>query len=168
MKELYGLADECDGHTHAVIYDPITGFGHTTTDAGHHHNLENFELSEDKCDLHTHDFVLATKLDEATQFHVEAHAVLDAQDAERTREQKIESCVMQLKKKGTSKSKAFAICTAAQNKKKDEVDVGPGAGMGPGGKCVCPKCGAKVAHQRGKPCVTVKCPKCGAKMTRAT
>jgi hypothetical protein len=40
-------------------------------------------------------------------------------------------------------------------------------GAGPSGECVCPKCGAKVAHQRGVPCYDIKCPKCGAKMTRA-
>jgi hypothetical protein len=40
-------------------------------------------------------------------------------------------------------------------------------GAGPSGECVCPKCGAKVAHQRGAPCYDIKCPKCGAKMTRA-
>jgi hypothetical protein len=40
-------------------------------------------------------------------------------------------------------------------------------GAGPSGECVCPKCGRKVAHQRGAPCYDIKCPKCGAKMTRA-
>jgi hypothetical protein len=40
-------------------------------------------------------------------------------------------------------------------------------GAGPSGECVCPKCGTKVAHQRGVPCYDIKCPKCGAKMTRA-
>lgn len=43
---------------------------------------------------------------------------------------------------------------------------GPKA-AGPGGQCVCPNCGHKVAHQVGVPCYTRKCPKCGAKMTRA-
>jgi len=42
-----------------------------------------------------------------------------------------------------------------------------GYGLGPGGDCVCPDCGAKVPHQRGVPCNSVKCPKCGAAMTRA-
>ena len=37
---------------------------------------------------------------------------------------------------------------------------------GPGGKCVCPKCGAAVSHERGVPCTRKKCPKCGAAMTR--
>jgi len=52
--------------------------------------------------------------------------------------------------------------------------IGPGAGRGrmggmaagPVGECVCPNCGARVAHQRGLPCNERKCPKCGAMMTR--
>ena len=40
-------------------------------------------------------------------------------------------------------------------------------GSGPGGDCVCPKCGQKATHQAGVPCYEVKCPKCGAKMIRA-
>jgi len=44
---------------------------------------------------------------------------------------------------------------------------GDQAGAGPGGMCVCPSCGKKVAHQVGVPCNGMSCPKCGAKMTRA-
>lgn len=40
----------------------------------------------------------------------------------------------------------------------------PGAGTG--GQCVCPECGAAVAHEAGTPCATVDCPECGAKMQR--
>jgi len=48
---------------------------------------------------------------------------------------------------------------------------GPGRMGGPkaaglGGKCVCPKCGHKMAHQVGTPCYDLACPKCGTKMTR--
>lgn len=39
-------------------------------------------------------------------------------------------------------------------------------GAGPGGDCICPKCGEKAAHQLGAPCFEQKCPKCGAAMTR--
>jgi hypothetical protein len=40
-------------------------------------------------------------------------------------------------------------------------------GAGPTGDCVCPNCGEKTSHQRGKPCYELSCPKCGAKMRRA-
>ncbi len=40
-------------------------------------------------------------------------------------------------------------------------------GSGPGGWCVCPACGEKVAHAVGVPCNTISCPRCGANMTRA-
>jgi len=41
-----------------------------------------------------------------------------------------------------------------------------GFAAGPGGDCVCPKCGAKATHQTGVPCYQQKCPKCGSAMTR--
>jgi hypothetical protein len=37
---------------------------------------------------------------------------------------------------------------------------------GPGGSCVCPRCGQRVAHVTGQPCNAMSCPKCGANMTR--
>jgi hypothetical protein len=37
---------------------------------------------------------------------------------------------------------------------------------GPGGNCVCPKCGTKVTHNVGQPCNSISCPNCGTKMTR--
>ncbi|MBN2256688.1 MAG: hypothetical protein JW704_02540 [Anaerolineaceae bacterium] len=40
------------------------------------------------------------------------------------------------------------------------------AGIGPGGKCKCPECGAETEHEIGKPCNDTKCPKCGAMMGR--
>lgn len=43
---------------------------------------------------------------------------------------------------------------------------GTRAGAGPGGQCVCPSCGAIVAHQIGVPCYQSKCPKCGIAMVR--
>jgi len=42
-----------------------------------------------------------------------------------------------------------------------------GMGMGPGGYCVCTKCGYKMPHERGSPCYGKKCPECGAEMTRS-
>jgi len=39
-------------------------------------------------------------------------------------------------------------------------------GRGPGGWCVCPKCGYKIAHQAGVPCSTLKCPNCKISLER--
>jgi len=54
-------------------------------------------------------------------------------------------------------------CSFSQGTGKNQGDK-PGAG--PGGKCVCPDCGAKVAHTVNTPCNQKKCPKCGTTMTR--
>ena len=37
---------------------------------------------------------------------------------------------------------------------------------GPGGNCVCPKCGHKEPHGVGQRCLDKACPKCGTKMVR--
>jgi hypothetical protein len=39
-------------------------------------------------------------------------------------------------------------------------------GSGPGGNCVCPKCGAVKPHQAGVPCYEQTCPKCGTRMIK--
>ena len=39
-------------------------------------------------------------------------------------------------------------------------------GAGPGGYCVCPKCGERTSHERGMPCFDMNCPKCGTTMVR--
>ncbi|MDD3491596.1 MAG: cation diffusion facilitator family transporter [Candidatus Pacebacteria bacterium] len=39
-------------------------------------------------------------------------------------------------------------------------------GLGPGGYCVCPECGYKIPHQRGKPCSIFKCPDCEKSLER--
>lgn len=39
-------------------------------------------------------------------------------------------------------------------------------GAGPGGNCLCPKCGHQAPHQTGQPCYNLRCPKCGTKMVR--
>ena len=41
-----------------------------------------------------------------------------------------------------------------------------GGAFGPGGYCVCTKCGARVLHQRGVKCTTLKCPDCGPTLIR--
>ena len=41
-----------------------------------------------------------------------------------------------------------------------------GKGLGLGGVCTCPKCGAEVKHDRAVPCNKMECPKCGTNMGR--
>jgi predicted amidophosphoribosyltransferase len=43
---------------------------------------------------------------------------------------------------------------------------GEQGGLGPGGTCICPKCGQRAPHVAGTPCQETKCPRCGAKMLR--
>lgn len=38
--------------------------------------------------------------------------------------------------------------------------------MGPGGDCVCPKCGERRPHVKGERCQEALCPSCGARMLR--
>lgn len=44
--------------------------------------------------------------------------------------------------------------------------MGGSLAAGPGGVCVCPKCGYKESQIRGQPCMGKKCTKCGALMVR--
>lgn len=44
---------------------------------------------------------------------------------------------------------------------------GGGFALGPGGNCVCPKCGYSEVHARGQPCFEKTCPKCSTRMTRS-
>lgn len=37
---------------------------------------------------------------------------------------------------------------------------------GPGGNCICPKCGEKIPHVVGEPCNQKKCPKCDTVLNR--
>jgi hypothetical protein len=45
--------------------------------------------------------------------------------------------------------------------------MGGAKATGPGGDCICPNCGHRLAHQVGQPCYERQCPQCGAAMTRA-
>lgn len=38
--------------------------------------------------------------------------------------------------------------------------------IGRGGFCLCPKCGKKIQHSKGRHCMEERCPKYGAKMVR--
>ena len=44
--------------------------------------------------------------------------------------------------------------------------MGGAYAAGPGGSCVCPKCGYKAPHAPGQPCNRKSCPKCKTAMTR--
>jgi hypothetical protein len=44
--------------------------------------------------------------------------------------------------------------------------MGGSKAAGPGGDCVCRKCGHREPHVAGQPCYQMQCPKCGAQMTR--
>ena len=95
-------------------------------------------------------------------------------DAEKAKCVKTANAVL---RDGGSEQDAIFACIRAAGKTKhpggqdaqgaDELGRmgGPEAG-GPGGQCVCPKCGYKAPHDTGEPCYEMTCPKCGAKMTR--
>jgi hypothetical protein len=38
--------------------------------------------------------------------------------------------------------------------------------LGPGGTCVCPKCGSRRPHRRGVRCEEERCPECSTRMLR--
>lgn len=47
---------------------------------------------------------------------------------------------------------------------RNEVEVAQGEG--PGGNCICPRCGYTISHERSVPCSTLKCPSCDINLTR--
>ncbi len=53
-----------------------------------------------------------------------------------------------------------------QRKGRFRGEVEAAAGGGPGGYCVCQKCGYKIPHERGVPCSTLECPKCKINLVR--
>jgi len=56
--------------------------------------------------------------------------------------------------------------TVLEKKARGQGQGQGGARQGDGGadKCVCPKCGTEVSHEKGKPCNDKKCPECGTAM----
>jgi uncharacterized protein (DUF983 family) len=61
--------------------------------------------------------------------------------------------------KGLGKGKGRGLGNLRQGRNK-------GGAFGPGGYCVCAKCGEKILHQQGMKCTSIKCPKCGHTMIR--
>jgi len=53
-----------------------------------------------------------------------------------------------------------------QRKGRFRGEVKEARGGGPGGYCVCSKCGYKILHERGVPCSTLECPKCKINLVR--
>lgn len=43
---------------------------------------------------------------------------------------------------------------------------GTNPGSGPGGSCVCPKCGHRQPHVVGQRCLDIACPKCGTRLVK--
>lgn len=41
-----------------------------------------------------------------------------------------------------------------------------GESLGAGGFCICAKCGERVPHKPGVPCIEERCPSCGVAMVR--
>jgi len=61
---------------------------------------------------------------------------------------------------------AFGRAFGWQRRGRFKKQIKEAAGRGPGGYCVCPKCGYKILHQRGIPCSTLKCPNCKINLQR--
>jgi len=61
---------------------------------------------------------------------------------------------------------AFGRSFGWQRRGRFRGEIETAKGGGPGGYCVCPKCGYKIPHQRGIPCSTLECPKCKINLVR--
>ena len=72
------------------------------------------------------------------------------------------------KPKGKTRTRKSGRNQAGAGGMNGERGMGRGGGnrLGPGGNCICPKCGATAPHQQGTPCTSMSCPSCGAVMTR--
>jgi cation diffusion facilitator family transporter len=61
---------------------------------------------------------------------------------------------------------AFGKGLGWQRREKFKKEFEKAEGKGPGGWCVCPKCGYEKSHQQGVPCLTLQCPKCKSNLER--
>ena len=61
---------------------------------------------------------------------------------------------------------AFGKGFGWQRRGKFKEEFEKAEGGGPGGWCVCPKCGYRTPHQTGVPCSTLQCPNCKIKLER--
>jgi len=61
---------------------------------------------------------------------------------------------------------AFGRGFGWQRRGRFKGEIEEARGQGPGGYCVCSKCGYKIPHQRGIPCSTLQCPNCKINLER--
>jgi len=61
---------------------------------------------------------------------------------------------------------AFGRGFGWQRRGRFKGEVEEATGGGPGGYCVCSKCGYKIPHERGVPCSTLECPNCKINLVR--
>ncbi len=61
---------------------------------------------------------------------------------------------------------AFGRGYGWQRRGRFKGEVKEAIGRGPGGFCICPKCGYRIPHQRGMPCSTLQCPNCKINLSR--
>ncbi len=61
---------------------------------------------------------------------------------------------------------AFGRGYGWQRRGRFKGEVKEAIGRGPGGFCICPKCGYRISHQRGMPCSTLQCPNCKINLSR--
>ncbi|MBN1263048.1 MAG: cation transporter [Candidatus Pacebacteria bacterium] len=61
---------------------------------------------------------------------------------------------------------AFGKGFGWQRRGRFKANIRKAEGRGPGGDCVCLKCGYKIPHQRGTPCSAFQCPNCKIDLER--
>jgi len=61
---------------------------------------------------------------------------------------------------------SFGKSIGWQKRGRFKEEIGDAEGKGPGGYCICEKCGYKIIHQKGTPCSSLECPKCKVNLQR--